>query len=126
MSFQLFSTKNTLEETEQFTSLKVNQSLTWSDFEKFDLENELDAQIENLEMQDSGWRFSKSVTMFYFYKTDQLSGRSYVIIPLRNSSTWNIENKDNYCFLWSVLAYLHHCENSPPNRVSNYRNEFNE
>ena len=38
----------------------------------------------------------------------------------------NIENDDKYCFLWSILAYLHPCNNNHPNRVSNYRQYFNQ
>ena len=38
----------------------------------------------------------------------------------------NIKYTDKYCFIWSILAYLHPCNNSHPNRVSNYRQHFNE
>ena len=38
----------------------------------------------------------------------------------------NIENNDEYCFLWSILASLHPCENSHPSRVKIYRQYFNE
>ena len=31
-----------------------------------------------------------------------------------------------HCFLWSVLACLHPCNNNHPNRVSNNRQYFNE
>ena len=62
----------------------------------------------------------------YFYKTDELKGSSYVKIPLRSSAILNIENDDKYCFLWSILAHLHPCESSHPNRVSNYREYLNE
>ena len=62
----------------------------------------------------------------YFYQTDELNGSSYLKIPLRSSAILNIENDDNYCFLWSILAHLHPCENSHPNRVSNYRDYLNE
>ena len=90
------------------------------------MERELDGQIENLELKDSRWRFCEIVTMtIYIYENDELNGSSYVKISLR-SSILNIEKDDNYCFPWSILAYLHPCENSHPNRVSNYREYFNE
>ena len=38
----------------------------------------------------------------------------------------NIEKDDKYRFLWSILAHLHPCNNHHPNRVSNYRQYFNE
>ena len=61
-----------------------------------------------------------------FYKTDELNGSSYVKIPLRSNALINIKNNDKYCFDWSILASLHPCENDHPNRVSNYKQYFNE
>ena len=55
-----------------------------------------------------------------------MNRRNYVKIPLRSSAIFNTENDDKYCFLWSILAYLHPCNNNHPNRVSNYRQYFNE
>ena len=91
------------------------------------MERELDGHNENLELKDTGWRFCKIVTMtIYFYKTDELNGCSYVKILLSSSSILNIENDDNYCLLWSIVANFLPCENSHPNRVSNYREYVNE
>ena len=76
-------------------------------------------------MKDSGWRFNKLVSMtIFFYKTKELNESKYIKIPLRSSAILNIENDDKYCFLWSILAFLHPCENSHPNRVSNYKQYF--
>ena len=61
-----------------------------------------------------------------FYKTGELNGISYVKIPLRSSAILNVQNNDKYCFIWSILASLHPCENDHPNRVSNYKQNFNE
>ena len=55
-----------------------------------------------------------------------MNGSNYIKIPLRSSAILNIENDDKYCFLWSILAKLHPCNNNHPNRVSNYRQYFNE
>ena len=78
-------------------------------------------------MKESGWRFDKVNSMtVYFYKTGEMVGRSHVKIPLRSSAILNIENDDKYCFLWSILAYLHPCNNNHPNRVSSYRQYLNE
>ena len=38
----------------------------------------------------------------------------------------NIENIDKYCFIWSILASLHRCNTIHPNRVSNYKQYFDE
>ena len=51
---------------------------------------------------------------------------NYVRILLRTNATLNIENSDKYCFIWSIIANLHPCNNNHPNRVSNYKQYFNE
>ena len=77
-------------------------------------------------MKDSGWRFDKINSMtVYFYKTNEFNGSNYIKIPLRSNAILNIENNDKFCFLWSILAFLHHCKNNHPKRVSNYRKYFN-
>ena len=45
---------------------------------------------------------------------------------MRSNGILNIENNDKYCFIWSILASLHPCNNHHPNRVSIYRQYFNE
>ena len=55
-----------------------------------------------------------------------MNGSNYVKIPLRSNAILNIENNDKYCFLWSILAYLHPCINTHPNRVSTYKQYFNQ
>ena len=78
-------------------------------------------------MKDSGWRFDEINSMtIYFYETCETNGRSYVRIPLRPSAFLNTENDNKYCFLWPILAYIHPCNINHPNRVSNYRQYFNE
>ena len=62
----------------------------------------------------------------YFDKTDELNGSNYVKIPLRSNAILNIGNNDKYCFIWSILASLHPCNNNHPNRVSNYKQNFDE
>ena len=61
-----------------------------------------------------------------FYKTTELNGSSYVKIPLRSSAILNIQKNDKYCFIWSILASLHPCENTHPSRVNNYLQYFYE
>ena len=55
-----------------------------------------------------------------------MHGSNDVELPLRSSAIIHIENDDKYCFLWSILANLHPCKNNHPNRVSNYRQYFDE
>ena len=55
-----------------------------------------------------------------------MKGLVYVKIALRSSANLNIGNDDKYCFLWSKVADLHPSNNYHPNRVSNYKQSFNE
>ena len=55
-----------------------------------------------------------------------MNGSNYAKIPLRSNAIFNIENKDKYCFIWSILASLHPCSKIHPNRVSIYKQYFNE
>ena len=46
---------------------------------KVNIYSQLDSQITNQELKDSGWRFNKLISMtIYFYKTKELNGSSYV------------------------------------------------
>ena len=119
--------KQVLDETDLFINLNINHNLTETDINNIDVRSSLEHQIQQQEMKDSGWRFDKINPMtIYFYKTTDLNGSNYVKIPLRLNAILNIENNDKYCFLWSILASLHPCNNNHPNRVSNYRQCFNE
>ena len=43
---------------------------------------------------------------------------------MRSNAILNFENNDKYCFIWSILASLHPCNNNHPIRVSNHRQQF--
>ena len=62
----------------------------------------------------------------YFFKTGELNGSNYAKIPLRSNAILKIENNDKYCFIWSLLASLHPCNDIYPNRVSIYKKYSNE
>ena len=116
-----------LDEKELFINLNINHNLTQTHIDNYDVKSPLEHQIQQQEKKDSGWRFDKINSMtVYFYKTNEMNGSTYVKIPLRSNAILNIENDDKYCFLWSILAYLHPCNNHHPNRISNYRQCFNE
>ena len=114
-------------EIELYINLKINHNLTESDIDNVDIRSQLEHQIQIQETKESGWIFDKINSMkISFYKTTQINGTSYVKIPLRTSAILNIQNNDKYCFIWSILASLHPCENGHPNRVNNYSQNFNE
>ena len=109
-----------LDETELFNSLNFNHNLTETDLDNIDVKSPLEHQIQQPEMKYSIWRFDNiNSLIIFFFKTGEVNGSSYVKIPLRSNPILNIENNDKYCFIWSILASLHPCNNNHPNRVSN-------
>ena len=114
-------------EIELYMNLKINNNLTESDIDNIDVESQLEHQIQIEEMKESGWIFDKiNSRKISFYKTTELDGTSYVKIPLRSNATLIVQNNDKYCFIWSILASLHPCENDHPIRVSTNVQYFNE
>ena len=112
-----------VDETELIIILNINHKLTQTDIDKIDVKSPLEHQIQQQEIKDSGWRFDKIISMtVYFYKTGDINCSNYVKIPLRSKiidAILNIENNGKYCFIWSILASLHLCNNNHPNSVSN-------
>ena len=114
-------------EIELYINLKINHNFTKSDINNIDVRAQLEHQIQIQETKETGWIFDKINSMkISLYKTTDLNGSSYVKIPLRTSAILNIQNIDKYCFIWSILASLHACENCHPSRVNNYIQSFNE
>ena len=114
-------------EIELYINLSINHNLTESDINNIDVRSQLEHQIQIQETKESGWIFDKINSLkISFYKTIELNGTSYVKIPLRSSAILNIQNNDKYCFIWSILASLHPCENTHPSRVNNCIQYFNE
>ena len=114
-------------EIELYMNLKINHNLTESETDNINVRSQLEHQIQIQETKESGWIFDKINSMkISFYKTEELNGNSYVKIPLRSTAMLNIQNNDKYCFVWSILASLHPCENTHPSRVNNYLQNFNE
>ena len=92
---------------------------------------EIMVKLANYQRNVSGWYF-KEVISFDIYTVDdkKLKGDSYIPLPdflMRNKAIINMENKDNKCFLWSVLRYLHPKEkhSSRINDLREYENDLN-
>ena len=108
------------DEIQLFINLNFKNNLTESDIDNIDVKSQLEHQIQVQETKEFGWIFDKiNSKKIRFYKTGELSGSSFVKIPLRSDALINIKNNDKYCFIWSVLASHHPCETDHPNRVSN-------
>ena len=117
-------------EAEMTVNLNMTNNLTQSEIDNVNVQWDLEARKQNLEMQESGWVFQRVNSMtISFYSTGNMDGSSYVKVPLRSSAILNVQNDDKYCFLWSVLAKLHpisDSKNGHATRVSNYVPYFNE
>ena len=107
--------------------MNINQNITESDNIDIDVISQLENQIQIQETKKGGWILDKNSTIkIRFYKTGGKNGLSFFETPLRSNVISNIENNDNYCFLWSILGSLHPCKSDHPNKVSNYREYFDE
>ena len=82
-------------------------------------------QIDSFEQNGSGWVVQNLVYLdLYVGQYDSLRASSYLKMPNKFQKGFiNVENKDNKCFLWSVLAHLYPVKdqrNGNPERVSHY------
>ena len=109
------------DEIELFSTLNINHNLTETVIKNIDVKSQLEHQIQIEETKESGWIFDKIISMkIRFYRTGELNGSCYIQFPSRSNASINFENSDKFCFIWSILASLHPCDNGHPNRVSNY------
>lgn len=87
------------------------------------VKNILTKKIEEFQDRDSGWTFlSSSHLEVNINKYQPLHGSGFIELPATIKSKKacvNIRNKDDYCFLWSVVAALYPAK-SHPERVSSY------
>ena len=96
-------------------------------FEELDEANELSHQIDEFEQGESGYIFDriKKLTV-KMLKYHDIRASSYCKLPkpfCNSNSIANIQNKDNYCFLWSIIAHKYKVDNHRE-RVTHYENHF--
>ena len=72
---------------------------------------EIIENISTYQKNGSGWYFREVVKLeIHTTEYTPLTGSSYIPLPdwiMRKKAIVSIRNKDNKCFLWSVLRYLH-------------------
>ena len=111
---------------ELFVNLNIINNLTETDIDTIDVKSQLKHQNQIQETK-SGWIFDKINLMeIRIYRNGELDGSSNVKFPLRSNALINIKNNDKYCFISSILASLHPCDNDHLDRVSNCKQYFNE
>ena len=98
-------------------------------YEEVNEANELNHQIDEFEQGEGGYIFDsiKKLTVKMFRYHD-IRAPSYCKLPklyCNSSSRVNIQNDDNYCFLWSILAHKYKVDNHRE-RVSQYKQHFHE
>ena len=93
-------------------------SNTYTNFKKSDVKEilskfirEIIENINTFQKNGSGWYF-KEVVQLEINTTEfnPMKGSSYIPLPdwiMRKKAIVSIRNKDDKCFLWSVLRYLH-------------------
>ena len=116
------------EEVNHYIGVDIIDNLTRIQLNDLDIMTDLDNEIENRDMDGSGWNIQGiNHLKKYFHKTNPINGMTYVDFPIRTNAILNIQNNDTYCFLWCLLAFLHPVNNNP-HRVSKYipyQNELN-
>ena len=95
------------------------------------IEEDILEKIRVLQEEDSGWYF-KEVKALEIHIVDYkpTKGSSYIPLPnfiMRKKAILNMENKDDKCFLWCILRYLHPREKHSIriNDLKKYENDFN-
>ena len=79
----------------------------------------------------SGWYFKEVFSLeIHIVDYKPIKGSSYIPLPdflMRKKAIINMENKDNKCFLWSILRYLHPIEKHETRLtdIRKYENDLN-
>lgn len=127
VNFELFSMffmfKNDSQEMKSFATKNFPIHLNY----KFDeiysnVESILIQKMEEFQERDSGWTFLHNCHLeININKYQPLSGSKFVSLPkhIKNKKAClNIQNKDEYCFLWSVTAALYPTRQHPERTTS--------
>ena len=114
------------------------QSRTYVNLEKTDVKvflkkmiKEILATLDNYQQNGSGWYFEKmNVLEIHIVDYKPMKGGSYIPLPefiKKKNAIINIENKDDKCFLWCVLRYLHpvHNHGERLSDLKKYENDLN-
>ena len=92
---------------------------------------EISDKISNYLQNGSGWYFKEIVQLdIHTTQLKPMRGSSYIPLPdwiMRKKAIVSIRNKDNKCFIWSVLRYLHPREKNDCRfaDLKKYENELN-
>ena len=88
-------------------------------------------RISKFQINGSAWYFKEVISLeIHIVDYKPMKGSTYIPLPdfiMRKKAIINMENKDNKCFLWSVLCYLHPVQKngSRINDLRKYENDLN-
>lgn len=128
VNFELFSIfllfKNDTQEVKSQSTKNIPIFYTYNFDTLFeDVTSNLKKKVEEFQERDSGWAFlCTSHLEVNINKYEPLRGSSYIDLPKAIKSKkacLNIKNRDEYCFLWCIVAALHPAKKHP-DRVSSY------
>ena len=78
--------------------------------------NSLMQKLDDEQLEESGFQFQEiGEDILEIYKNVDIQASSYIELPpkyKKNQSIINIKNEDQFCFLWSIIAYLYPVENN--------------
>ena len=83
------------------------------------LNSELDIRMQDQEMNQSGWSMQRFVKRTMYLHRFFPTGGCTTELPFTSRYILNINNTDNKCLLWCLIAYLHPASRDPK-RVSKY------
>lgn len=91
----------------------------------------LNRNCDEAEREGTGWNLEKIIRIeIHSAVNNPLAASSYILLPKdvqMTKSVLNIQNSDNFCLVWCVLAHLHPVDRSNhPYRVAKYQQYFNE
>ena len=88
-------------------------------------------KISVFQMSGSDWHFEEVSSLeIHIVDYKPIKGSSYILLPdfiMKKKSIINIQNKDNKCFLWSILRYLHPIQKNGSRLIDirKYENDLN-
>ena len=78
---------------------------------ELNIEQVIQREMEEFAERDSGWSLRQILSLtININKFEPMKGSSYIPLPkemLTKKACVNVQNKDNQCFKWSILAALH-------------------
>ena len=90
-----------------YINSNIIQSSILSVIKNIDMRSQLEGQIQNQEVKDSGWRLVKFNSMTnVFYKTSESNGSRSIKTPIRSLTVINDKNDDKKSvFLVKISAH---------------------